>query len=83
MLRIRFRPFGESLVRMVKEGPTDDGNAVMERSLSRTKPWVLALWACVLLQAFLGVFQPFDPEEVPAAAGTGAQPVELVSSTLR
>jgi len=61
MLRIQFRPFGEALVQLATEGPSDAGNATMSRSLARTKPWVLALWACLFMEAFLGVVQPGAP----------------------
>jgi hypothetical protein len=65
MLRIQFRPFGPALVKMATEGPSDEGNATMSRSVARTKPWVLALWACLFMEAFLGVVQPWSPDQTP------------------
>ena len=63
--RIQFRPFGPALVKMATEGPSDEGNATMSRSVARTKPWVLALWACLFMEAFLGVVQPWSPDQTP------------------
>jgi hypothetical protein len=38
--------------------PTPHENAAMQASVKRMRPWVLAIWAVLVLEAWLGIAQP-------------------------
>jgi hypothetical protein len=58
LMRVAVKPLIAGIGQLATVGPSDTVNASMAASLARTKPWVLALWACLFLEAWLGVFQP-------------------------
>ena len=61
MMRVQVRPLVAGVGRMAREGASPDNDGVMSKSLARTKPYVLGLWLCLFMEAFLGVFQPGSP----------------------
>ncbi len=61
LMRVAVKPLIAGIGRMAQEGSSDEINQVMSGSLARTKPFVLGLWVCLLLEGFLGVFQPGSP----------------------
>ncbi|MDH3719689.1 MAG: hypothetical protein OES79_16330, partial [Planctomycetota bacterium] len=68
LMRLQFRGFMDGIARLATEGSTDDVNGAMAGSLSRTKPFVFAIWACLLLAGILGVAQPGSPDAEAVAA---------------
>jgi hypothetical protein len=55
MIRIRMPPFVEGLRALAVDRATVEDDAKMQVSLSRMRPWVLAIWAGLLASAVLGV----------------------------
>lgn len=58
LMRVAVKPMLAGIGELAGAGPSPELNARMAASLARTKPWVLAMWACLFLEAWLGVFQP-------------------------
>ena len=71
-MRIQVRPLMEGIGKLATAGPSDKLNEVMAGSLARTKPFVIAMWVCLLLEGLLGVWQPGSPEEPAVEASAGA-----------
>ena len=61
LMRIAVKPMMGAIGKLASEGSSDEVNQAMASSLSKTKPFVWGLWACLFLEAFLGVFQPGSP----------------------
>ena len=62
MIRI-FLPGFIAGVRALSEGSiTEEQDDAMRRSIHRVRPWVFAIWAGLILEAFLGIFKPGAPE---------------------
>ena len=55
LMRMRVNPMLAGVGKLATEGPSPETDEMMARSLRRTKPFVLAMWACLLLAAFQGV----------------------------
>jgi hypothetical protein len=72
LMRVQVRPLIDGIGKMATQGPSAEVDASMATSVARTKPYVLAMWACLLLEALLGVVQPGSPDEPRAAASTAA-----------
>jgi hypothetical protein len=68
MLRNRMRPFQENLARLAAVGRTPDLDLQMTTSLNRTRPFVHAIWAALLLAALIGVIKPGAVEQDAATA---------------
>ena len=58
LMRIQVRPLMAGIGQLATAGPSDQLNASMAASLKRTKPFVIAMWICILWAALLGVIQP-------------------------
>lgn len=58
MIRYRLRPFGAAFGEVLSGSSTPATEAVLHRSVAGTRPYVLAIWVCVLGSAFLGVVKP-------------------------
>jgi hypothetical protein len=71
-MRIQVRPLMEGIGELATAGPSDQLNEVMAGSLARTKPFVVAMWVCLVLEGLLGVWQPGSPEEPAAGAASAA-----------
>lgn len=68
MIRI-FLPGFIAGVRALSQGSiTQEQDDAMRRSIHRVRPWVFAIWAGLIVEAFLGIFKPGAPE---AAATVG------------
>jgi len=61
LMRIAVKPMMGAIGRLASEGSSEEVNRAMATSLSKTKPFVWGLWACLFLEAYLGVFQPGAP----------------------
>ncbi len=50
-------------VRALSQGSiSEEQNDAMARSIGRVRPWVFAIWAGLLVEAFLGIYKPGSPE---------------------
>lgn len=67
LMRLQFREFMDGMGKLAAEGSTDAVNAMMASSLSRTRPFVFAIWACLIMAGVLGVVQPGSPEPAELA----------------
>ncbi|RMF96571.1 MAG: hypothetical protein D6727_07740 [Gammaproteobacteria bacterium] len=75
LMRLRVAPLLAGIGRMAAEGASPENDRRMAGSLALTRPYVIAMWICLLMAAALGVFQPGDrraPDVV--AASTVAAP---------
>ncbi len=61
LMRVQVKPLMAGIGRLAQEGDSAEVNQLMARSLARTKPFVIGLWICLLLEAWLGVVQPGSP----------------------
>lgn len=60
LMRLRVGPLMAGLGKLAAEGASAATDQLMAASLKRTKPFVLAMWAAILLAAFAGVVKPGD-----------------------
>ncbi len=58
LIRVTLAPFGPAFGKMLKDGPSPETDAVIDRALAQSRPVVLALWALLLAAAFLGLATP-------------------------
>lgn len=58
VIRARLAPFGPAFAAMLSQGSTPEGEAVINRSLAGARPFVMAIWTCLLLAALLGLATP-------------------------
>jgi len=57
-------------VRALSQGSiTEEQDDAMRRSIHRVRPWVFAIWAGLIAEAFLGIYKPGAP---PAAEAMGS-----------
>jgi len=57
-------------VRALSQGSiTEEQDDAMRHSIHRVRPWVFAIWAGLIAEAFLGIYKPGAP---PAAEATGS-----------
>ena len=55
MIRVNLKPFVPAFAGMMTGGPSDEGNAVMARSIARCRPWVWCIWAGLFANAAIGI----------------------------
>jgi len=58
MIRVRGKPIGPALRRALAEGSTPELEADIERGFRRTRPFVLAIWALLVVAAWVGITKP-------------------------
>ncbi|MEQ8263732.1 hypothetical protein [Pseudohaliea sp.] len=58
MIRVQFKGFATAYGKLAAGTQTAADDAAMAASLARVRPWVVMIWAVLLLEAFLGVVQP-------------------------
>lgn len=58
MIRISLKPFEPAFGALMTTGSTPEVEAAIGGSMRRALPWVYAIWAFVLIAAFLGVVKP-------------------------
>ena len=58
MIRRLLPPFVEGFRTLATTGPTPESDRLMIEGLARCRPWVLAIWAGILLSAWLGIVKP-------------------------
>lgn len=55
MIRVRVRPFGPAFAQLVRGVANEAVNRDIARSLGSARPWVVGIWALLLLAAFTGL----------------------------
>jgi len=70
MVRIHLKGFTAAYVKLVQGAPKVADDAMMAASLAKVRPWVLGIWAILVVQAGLGIVKPGDRAtgEPPSAA---------------
>lgn len=58
MIRVQGKPIGPALRRALAEGSTPELEADIARGFSRTRPFVLTIWALLLVAAWVGITKP-------------------------
>lgn len=58
MMRQQMEPFFSNLKRLENEEPNDEINNAMSASLGRGRLFIFAIWAALLIAAWLGISQP-------------------------
>jgi uncharacterized membrane protein len=58
MIRVRGAPVGPALRAVLTEGSTPEREAVLARSFGRTRPFVLAIWAGLVVAAWVAIAKP-------------------------
>ncbi len=58
MIRVNLKDFSATFVKIVESRYTDEDNAKMAASLRCVKPWVIAIWGVLVLEAALGIVKP-------------------------
>lgn len=56
-IRLALRPFGPAFASLMEQGSRPDTEGAIQRSLTRARPFVIAIWAVLALEAALGIFQ--------------------------
>ena len=57
-IRRTLRPFGPAFGRLTAEGPSPSVDAALRAPIARARPFVLAIWAALLVAAWLGLTTP-------------------------
>jgi hypothetical protein len=57
-IRVLLRPFGPALGRLLGGDTSEEVEGALARSLARTRPLVLVIWASVITAAALGIAKP-------------------------
>lgn len=55
MIRVRVKPFGPAFAQLLRGTASDAVNHDIAQSLGRARPWVVGIWALLLLAAFTGL----------------------------
>ena len=58
MIRRYFGGYGAGYAALMSREPTAEENAAMQASLGQMRPWVLAIWVVLIVEAWLGVAKP-------------------------
>jgi len=58
LLRIVGKPLGPALMQVLSTGSTPELETVVKQTFARTRPFVLAIWALLLVSAYVGLAKP-------------------------
>jgi hypothetical protein len=58
MIDVSFKPVGPQLVQLLKEGSSDATEIPLRRTMDRTRIWVWAVYALLIVTSFLGAVKP-------------------------
>jgi hypothetical protein len=58
MIRRHLPAYAAGFRTLATTGPTAESDALMKQGLTRSRPWVLAIWAGVVASALLGILKP-------------------------
>lgn len=56
-IRIALKPFGPAFASLMEEGSRPATEGAIQRSLTRARPFVIAIWIALVLEAALGIIQ--------------------------
>lgn len=69
LLRARLAPLRQGLVDLATSGSSPAVDEAMRRSQASSRPYTVAIWAAILVAAFVGVLKPGVPaQELPGSA---------------
>jgi hypothetical protein len=54
-IRLNLTPFVPAFADLMANGPDEENNSAMERSISRCRPWVWCIWGGLFINAALGL----------------------------
>jgi hypothetical protein len=55
LIRINLAPFVPAFGDLMANGPSEENNSAMERSIGRCRPWVWCIWGGLFINAALGI----------------------------
>ena len=58
LIRRVLTPFGPAFGRLMAEGPSPATDAALRAPIARARPFVLSIWAALILAAYLGIATP-------------------------
>ncbi len=58
IMQIRLRPFDANLAKLSSDGPSEEIDVAMSKSLAGARPYVFGIWISLAIAAWLGVAQP-------------------------
>lgn len=58
MIRRKIPGFIAGYVKLVSDDPSAEENAAMQRSLGQVRPWVIAIWVVLVVEAAIGIAKP-------------------------
>lgn len=58
MIRVRGKPMGPALKRLFAEGSSPEVEATITATFARTRPFVLSIWALLVVAAYVGISKP-------------------------
>jgi hypothetical protein len=58
MIDIAFKPVGPQLVRLLREGSSDETEVPLRRTMDRTRIWVWVVYAMLIVTSYLGAVKP-------------------------
>jgi len=58
MIRMKIKDFINTYIKIINDDYSDADNQAMIKSLSAVRPWVVAIWVMLVIEAYLGVAQP-------------------------
>jgi hypothetical protein len=58
MIDISFKPVGPQLMRLLKEGSSDETEVPLRRTMDRTRIWVWTVYAMLVVTSYLGNVKP-------------------------
>jgi hypothetical protein len=59
MIDVSFKPVGPQLVRLLKEGSSDETELPLRRTMDRTRIWVWVVYLMLIVTSYLGAVKPF------------------------
>jgi hypothetical protein len=58
MIDVSFKPVGHQLVRLLKDGSSDETEVPLLRTMNRTRLWVWAVYLLLIVASYLGAVKP-------------------------
>ena len=58
VVNFMLKPFGPAFARLLTEGSSPEVEDTIANLINRGKPWIWAIWAIVVVNTALGLFQP-------------------------
>jgi hypothetical protein len=71
MIRVYIPDYVKGIHALASSAVTDESNARMAKSLQQCRPFVLAIWAGLLIECYLGVVKPGSEKTVEVLSALG------------